>query len=366
MPAKRGEGSVFQRGRIWWIQYSHRGRVYRVSSRSEDERVTRRLLRKKLGEISSGAFRDPKVEKTTFLELAQDIIHDYQVNDRKSADKIHLRLSHLKAAFEMDLAVDITTDRIKAYIVKRQEEGAANATINRELAALKRMFTLGQQAGKVLSRPYIPSLKENNVRTGFFEWEDFVRLRKALPDYLQPLVTFAYYTGWRSEEIRSLQWRQVDLKTGCVRLDPGTTKNDEGRMIYLPQEVRDLLTDLWNKRRLDCPWMFSREGKPIGDFRKAWENACKGAGLSGMLFHDFRRTAVRNMVRAGVPERVAMMISGHKTRSVFDRYHIVSESDLRRRRIGLRPSPRLRHRTPVRLSRFIQRQRTDTILTQSA
>lgn len=329
MEKNRGEGRIYQRGRIWWIQYCHRGKVFRESSQSDREQEARRFLIRKLGEIASGTFKGPKVEKTTFKELGEDIKNDYRVNGKKSGGKVKLSLSHLEKDFGLDRMIDITTDRIKSYIVSRQTEEAANASINRELATLKRMFSLGLQAGKVAAKPYIPTLKENNIRKGFFEREDFINLRKALPEYLRPLVTFAYYTGWRSEEIRSLQWRQVDLKAGCARLEVGTTKNGQGRICYLSQEVLGLLEGLSERRRLDCVWVFNREGSFIGSFRRAWATACKTAKLPKMLFHDFRRTGVRNMIRAGIPERVAMEISGHKTRSIFDRYHIVSEADLK-------------------------------------
>lgn len=327
--ATRGDGRLYQRGRIWWIQYNHRGHVFRESTRSADERLARRLLRKRLGEIGGGIFLGPKTERTTFDELATEIENDYRINGRKSADKLPLRLTYLRDTFGHDRAIDITTDRIKGFIVRRQDGGAANATINQELATLKRMFSLGVQSGKVAVRPFIPMLKEHNVRTGFFEHEDFVRLRHALPEPLGPLASFGYFTGWRIAEIRSLRWHQVDLALGCVRLNPGTTKNDDGRLVYLTAEIRGVLAELWRARRLDCPFVFHRNGKPIGDFRKAWATACADAGVPGRLFHDFRRTAVRNMVRAGVPERVAMQISGHKTRAIFDRYHIVCDADLK-------------------------------------
>ena len=234
-----------------------------------------------------------------------------------------------------------------------------NATINRELAFLKRAFNLGIETGKISRKPYIPMLKENNVRSGFFEWAEFAAIRDACPDYFKPVVTFAYYTGWRKEEILSLLWSQVDLASGEIRLEVGTDKNDAGRVIALDGELLEMMQAQWGRRKvveipgqspaLLCPYVFHRNGKLIGgsagDIRNVWQKACVEAGLgqmveverngkkekkySGKLFHDFRRTAVRDMIRAGVPERVAMMISGHKTRSVFDRYNIVSLNDLR-------------------------------------
>jgi integrase len=192
--------------------------------------------------------------------------------------------------------------------------------------------------GKLLAVPHIPLLRENNVRKGFFEREQFEAVRRHLPEYARPIVTFAYYTGWRIDsEVLPLEWRQVDLQTGTVRLDAGTTKNDEGRvfMAGLIDELREMLLALresakriGRERDEIVRFVFHRHGKRVRTFRKAWANACIAAGCPGRIPHDFRRTAVRNLVRAGVPERVAMQMTGHKTRSVFERYNIVSDSDI--------------------------------------
>jgi len=191
--------------------------------------------------------------------------------------------------------------------------------------------------------PYIPMLKESNVRKGFFEDHEFFALRDGLPVHLRPVVTFAFHTGWRKGEILGLTWEKVDLKRGIVRLDPGETKNEEGRVIYLEDELMEELKALQKNRPPSCPYVFHHQGRPIRDFRASWDAACLKADLWKLkkddegnevkvptkIFHDFRRTAVRNMLRSGIREKVAMMISGHKTRSVFDRYHIVSDEDLK-------------------------------------
>jgi len=214
--------------------------------------------------------------------------------------------------------------------------GAASATINRELAALKRMLKLGaiQTPPKVDRVPHIPLLEEKNTRKGFFEHDEFEALRNALPSYLKDLASFGYKVGWRVSEITTLKWNQVDLAQGIVRLEVGETKNDEGRTVYLDDELKKTFCRLWNDRKVNerlLPWVFLNQSGSdrVKRFDKAWKKACKDAGIGIRLFHDFRRTAVRNMVRSGIPERVAMMISGHKTRSVFDRYNIVNDQDLK-------------------------------------
>ena len=227
------------------------------------------------------------------------------------------------------------TDRITGYIQERQKNGVANATINRELAALKRMLNLGASHEPPLVERvlHIPMLKESNPRSGFFELEEFRALRDALPDFLKGIVTFGYKTGWRINEILNLTWSRFDLETGVVRLEKGETKNDEARIIYLDDELRGIFQDQHQKQKAlktITPYVFTNEKGTdrIKDIRRSWDTACKKIGIVKRLFHDFRRTAARNLTRSGTPERVAMKITGHKTRSVFDRYNITDTNDL--------------------------------------
>ena len=249
-------------------------------------------------------------------------MREYRVNQRKSLVRAQRSVRQLNKYFEGFKIPQITTPKIQDYIETRQNEGAANATINRELSALKCMLNMGarQTPPKVDRVPYIPMLKENNTRKGFFEHGDYLALRDALPDYLQGFVAFAYKTGWRLSEIEDLTWAQVD--------------RDQGRTVYLDQELKEIFTQAWEARKkgsMVLPYVFlnHKGDDKIKQFNKAWATACQDAGIGKRLFHDFRRTAVRNMVRAGIPERVAMMVSGHKTRSIFERYNIVNDTDLK-------------------------------------
>ena len=332
---KTKDGAVRQ-CKVYWIKYYKDGKPYRESTKSTKEADAKRLLKRREGQISEGRLPGIYFDRIRFDELAEDFLRDYRVNQKKSMPRARLSVKRLTAAFAGMRVIDITTRLIEIYIEQRLNEQAAPASINRELAGLKRMFNLGarQTPPKVDKVPYIPMLKENNTRKGFFEHSEFVALRDALPAYLKGFVTFAYKNGWRVSEIIGLTWRQVDLENGIVRLEVGETKNDEARTVYLDDELREIFNDQWQAQKQSkgwVGWVFpARNGKgKIKDFRSAWDRGCHDAGISRRLFHDFRRTAVRDMIRSGIPERVAMMISGHKTRSVFDRYNIVSDQDLR-------------------------------------
>ena len=171
-------------------------------------------------------------------------------------------------------------------------------------------------------------LREDNARQGFLDLGSFLALRDNLPDDLKGPVSFLYLSGWRVGEMRALEWRDVDLDAHEIRLRPENSKNKTGRILPLTGELLEIVQRAWSQRSPVCLFVFQRSGRSIGDFRKPWKSACSQAGLGGIIVHDMRRTAVRNMIRAGIPERVAMSLSGHKTRAIFDRYHIVSNSDL--------------------------------------
>lgn len=324
-------GCIYRRGETYWIKYYRHGKQFAESTHSNKQEVAKRILKMREGEIAQGKIPGVCFERVSFDELIDDFIVDYKVNGNKSLERAQRSTELLQRSFGGMKAFEVNTPAIKKYIEKRQSEGMKNATINRELSALKRAFNLGHDCTppKVAQVPHIPMLKENNVRKGFIEHGAYQALRERLPEYLKPVLTFAYFSGWRRSEILNMKWGQVNLRDGVVRLEPGESKNGEGRSMYMEAELLNMMKNLHRLRRMDCLYVFSLNGQKIGSFRKTWKRACVNIGRPELLFHDLRRSGIRNMVRAGVPERVAMAISGHRTRNVFDRYNIVSQDDLR-------------------------------------
>jgi integrase len=329
---------MYKRGNSWYSDFWHEGKRYIKNHGKVTKTMANTLETEFRGDVTSGKYiQGVNFNKVKFDELAEDFLRDYRINERKSLNRAIKSVEYLKTQFKGCRVPNITSSEIENYIDQRLKEKAANGTVNRELSALKRILNLGarQTPPKVNRVPYISMLKENNVRKGFFEYAEFLALRENMPEHLKGLCTFAYKTGWRVSEITGLTWGHIDRDNGIVRLEPGEAKNDEGRTVYLDEELKEIFNHQYQNRKSAkklLPYIFLNESGTdrVKRFDKAFKSACKDAKIGNKLFHDFRRTAVRNMVRSGIPERVAMMISGHKTRSVFDRYNIGNDADLKR------------------------------------
>ena len=368
----RGAGRIFRRenSQFIWVQYYDvHGNQIRESSGTRDERKAEKFLRKKIGEVEAGVRRDTR--RMTYDNLRDSFIADYTTNRRKSlrfdsAGRPYLdKVLRLDEHFSGWRASDIDADSIRKFIASEQQKGRAAGTINRSLSALRRMFHLAKADDKLRDIPYFPMLKEAAPRSGFFERADYDALLRALPDYLHLPVSIGFFSGMRLGEILALEWSQVDLLANTINLRPGETKNDQARTVPITPELRVLLLQQRGRRQQHCQFVCFKldrlgNAERLRSFRKAWYSACVTAGLGnfvpkldrdgkavlmnrpqrpkgkpkpimiyeGRLFHDLRRSGVCNLVRAGVPERIAQAISGHKSRSVFERYNIVSPADI--------------------------------------
>lgn len=344
----KGQGSVYRpRDReIWWVKYFTRGRAFSESSGSRNRKDAEKLLRRRLKEVGADElgvrpFVGPDGDRITVSDLVDGTIRSYclkrdlpfagapaWMKTRRRALLDHFGETQANLLDERDIA---------AYIEKRRKDGRAPATINRELELLRRGLRLALEARKISWIPKVPRLTEQNVRRGFFENEEFESVIAYLPEAFRDFARFGYWTGMRKGEIASLEWSDVDRLARVLRLRPENSKTGEGRLIPLVDELWSIIECRWEERAIETPqgariaqWIFHRAGCQViyKSFDRAWDDARLNAGLPKVLFHDLRRTAVRNMVRAGVRESVAMRISGHKTRSIFDRYNIVDERDL--------------------------------------
>jgi integrase len=229
-------------------------------------------------------------------------------------------------------AAQLDSPQLECYVDKRREEHASNATINRELACLKRMYRIAYQASppRVQGVPHFPHLRENNIRQGFITPEQFAQLTAHCKDlWLRAMLETAHNYAWRVSELLNLRVGRVDLVARTIRLDPGTTKNLEEREVTIESGVLLQLIRLCVEGKHPEDHVFTRGDKPVRDFRKSWENLCTAAGVPALLFHDLRRTAARNLRAAGVPEEIIMRIAGWKTSNVFRRYAIVDKTDIR-------------------------------------
>jgi integrase len=261
--------------------------------------------------------------------MATAYLQDYQLQRYRSLTTARARVEHLRGFFGGRHADAIRADVVREYQLDRRKQGSEAATINRETSALSRMFQLAIRRGLLERGPLFPKrLEENPPRDGFFEHDEFLKVRTHLPRSYRDVLDFAYYSGWRRNEILELTWIDVDLKGGIIRLTARRSKTKTGRVLPISPPLQQVLKRRLQRRQSEDARVFRRDGVPVREWRTALRDACRKAKVPHRLLHDCRRTAARNLIRAGVPERIAMLLTGHKTRAVFDRYNIVNEQEL--------------------------------------
>jgi integrase len=335
----RGTGSVFQRAGTanLWIKYHRNGKPFSESAHTTKEKVAEKFLQQRLAEVSTGSFIGPRVERILVSELMEDLLLQYETGvilGQKSAVTSRRRWNkHLRPFFGHLRVVQVGTTVLTSYVQQRQENQAENGTINRELAILRRAFQRGFEATpqKVVRVPHFPRLAENGARQGFLEDAKYDKLAAECAKeglWFRTAFAVASNLAWRKGEVLNLRVRQVDLHSGVIRLEQGTTKNGEGRVVKMTSEVAVLIEACIAGKGPEDYVLSREDGKRVKSFRRAWSKACAAAGVPGLLFHDLRRTGARNLRRLGVAEGTIMKIGGWKTRSVFERYNIVSLDDL--------------------------------------
>jgi integrase len=368
MKGTYGQGCVYRRGeppetgkdlRPWYIKYSDGKAIYRESSKTHRKGMAVRLLERRKLELLQGRVGAPKAPPTLW-ELRQLVLDNYEKRGQKTARRVEYLFANLGRLLGRNTPADRLADRLDEYVTARLREkiGAkpkegqpdnrrtvSRATVNREASMLRRAFRLGKV--RRLWPDDFEFMEEKNVRKGVPEREEIEAIIGKLPERLQELIRFLSITGWRVGEALALEWRSVNLDAGVIRLEGDETKGGEVREYPFAERpelvalvaARKGAADAWQAAHGEIVrhvfWYPGKDenGRPTASrnrqYRHQWEAACVESGHPGRLVHDLRRYAARSYVRAGIPVPVAMQLMGHRTRSCFDRYSIMDDTDRR-------------------------------------
>jgi integrase len=340
-----GSGRVFRqaywdrhdkrcRTHIWYLKYYIKGKPVVVSSGTTDKDEAITLLKQRVADAARQSALSDLPERVRMGQLFDLLLDWYRMKQRRSTYDVERKIqSHLRPWFGNMKAQSVTSTELTRYVRSRQssKQQPANATINRELAYVRRAMKLGanQEPPLVLRIPRFEMLPEADARDCTLTHEQYRAVRDVLPSYARVALVIAYHTGARKGELCQVRRDRIDRKAKRIELAGRTTKNKRPRFLPIFGDMEAELDMAISAGTEGCPFLIQRDGKRVKDFEKAWATACRTAGVKGILFHDLRRTALTNMIEAGLSEKEAMEISGHRTRAVFDRYHIVSERRLR-------------------------------------
>ncbi len=353
----RGDGGVFKPKdrNSWWcfVPRKHLPRLKRGPFRTKSEALEAwRALRK---EVAAGRFAYAEEATLTVEDLLTAYRESLVLRGKKSLETFDPQRKIISAALGPLKAVEVTAATLEhartAWLAEDRaprKDGTVSgkrrdlSTVDHYFEILRSAYILAAKKKRIsVDRvPYFELAHVDNVRQGFVEEEDFWKLYRALsgvngaPSVHADVCLFAYRSGWRRGEVEGLTFDRIDTKNGEAWLY--TSKNGRGRVLPLEAELAEVIARREAARRFETPdgpslstFVFHENGRPLGDWRKRWARACTAAGKPGLHFHDFRRSAITNMTRAGVPAIVAMGITGHKTRAVFDRYNIPTTKDSR-------------------------------------
>jgi len=346
-PERYGFGRVYQRGAAWWIAWYANGMTRRESvarllgkpMAAVTERDAIRLLNVRLQDKARGKVVLPQHERATVAEMLADYERHLEAEKPDTVDgyRSQIRATAGWLGKERVQALDLVrlTDAARA----REDAGWLRGTVKQRLGVLHAAMVYWQRAGRLATVPPMPRLTVHNTRHGFFEDTEVAAITRHMPEEAADITWALYYLGWRINEVLGLTWDRIDLRERTVRLD--TSKNKEGRTRPIIEE--GFLALLERRRRarvLGAPYVFWRallgegRGAKVSEtwFREQWKAAAIAAGLEDKIPHDFRRTAYRNLVMAGVDLATAMALTGHRSLSVALRYNI---ADLARQRAGL-------------------------------
>jgi integrase len=321
---KRGQGSIYERNGLWWCDYSVDGVRKRESCQTANRDEALAYLHRKQGKLASGELLTP--DRVSVRDLLKLLLEDYEVRKVAQGYIATLKVNAILLPKIGDIkAAKLSSARIKEYIEARLKI-VKPGTVNRELGLLHRAFQIGynQDPPLVARVPHFPRLTEDEPRKGFLKPELYQKLLFELPEVLRLLFVIAYHVGLRKGALLRIKWAQVDLKANTIWME-GRKSNRKPEPVAVP--IYGDMAKFIEMQPRTSEYLFARGSKPIRDFRESWDLACQRAGVPELLFHDLRRTAVRNLRRAGVPETVIMKITGHRTRSVFERYNITDETD---------------------------------------
>jgi integrase len=361
--AERNQRRVYGSGSLWlrkskkhpdgvfWIRFHDvAGKLRAENSSTDSETKALRLLAKRIGESQAGTLPSQQSGRTLMDDLAESYFKIYKAElqsrigenlpDKTRAwreERAEQVLSeakarwdnHLKPVFGDRKASLITTEDLHEYLTKRRKAKARNATVNREMALLLRMFRVGYNTRprKVSEVPIFPKKLPEEARKGHVDATGFENVLKAISQPgLRAMLLVAYRLGFRKAELQNLL--VIQIQDGWIKLFAGATKNGRERSVPMPADVKEAVEACIAGKKFDDYVFTWASGKPIRDYRTAWKNACTAAKVPKLSVHDLRRSAVRNMVRKGISPIVGMQITGHLTREVFDDYDVTATGDL--------------------------------------